>query len=210
VWVAPATDGDAAQLLGRDHTDLREVAAATDGPLTPGRPAGADRIVLVPGPWTSLRPDGRDVVMAHELTHATVRASTTQTVPLWLAEGFADFVAYRGIDLPERTIVGPALAQVRASGLPPALPADADFDPTANRLQAAYGLALLAVRAMADEHGTAALVRFHAAAAGGIPLPTSRVGDREAAVDLALQQVLHTDRGAVTRAWQSRIRALVE
>jgi len=210
VWVAPSSDADAARLLGRTRADLEGVAAATDGPLTPGERAGADRIVLVPGPWTSLRPEGRDVVMTHELTHATVRASTTQAVPLWLAEGFADFVAYRAIDLPERTIAEPALAHVRRAGVPRTLPTDADFDPRADRLQAAYGLALLAVRTLASEHGTGAVVRFYAAAAGGIPLPTSQVGDRDAALDRALERTLHTDRSAVIRAWESRIRALLD
>jgi hypothetical protein len=209
VWVAPATDADAARLLGRSPAGLADVAAATDGPLTPGELAGADRIVLVPGAWTSLSPDGRDVVMTHELTHATVRAATTQTVPLWLAEGFADFVAYRPLTLPESTIVAPALSQLRSSGVPQALPRDADFDPSAKDLQTAYGLGLLAVRTLADAHGIAALVRFYRAAAGGIPLPTNLVGDREAAVDLALEQTLHTDRDALIRAWQSRIRALL-
>ena len=94
VWIAPATDADAARLLGRTAGDLDGVAAATDGPLTPGERAGADRIVLVPGAWASLRPDGRDVVMTHELTHVAVRASTTRAVPLWLSEGFAELVAY--------------------------------------------------------------------------------------------------------------------
>ena len=210
VWVAPATDADAARLLGRSATDLDGVAAATEGPLTPGEHAGADRIVLVPGAWTGLRPAGRDVVLTHELTHATVRAATTQAVPLWLAEGFADYVAYRRVDLPEATIVAPALDQVRDHGVPRTLPADADFDPGAGRLQTAYGLALLAVRTIADEYGTAALVRLYKAAAGGIPVPTAHVGNRDAALRLALEQTLHTRESTVVRAWQSRIRTLLD
>ena len=210
VWVAPATDADAARLLGRSVADLDGVAAATDGPLTPGEHAGADRIVLVPGAWTGLRPGGRDVVMTHELTHATVRAATTQAVPLWLAEGFADYVAYRRLDLPEATIVAPALDRVRDHGVPRTLPADADFDPGAGRLQTAYGLALLAVRTIADEYGTAALVRLYKAAAGGIPAPTAHVGNRDAALRLALGQTLHTRKSTVVQAWQSRIRTLLD
>ncbi len=210
VWVSPATDADAARLLGRSTADLDGVAAATDGPLTPGQHAGADRIVLIPGAWTALQPDGRDVVMTHELTHATVRAATTQTVPLWLAEGFADYVAYRRIDLPESVIVAPALKQVRDEGVPRALPTDADFDPSGGRLQTAYGLALLAVRTIADEFGTAGLVRLYEAAAGGISMPSAQAGDRDAAVALAFEQTLHTRESTVVRAWQTRIRGLLD
>ena len=209
VWIAPATDADAARLLGRAADDLSGVAAATDGPLTPGERAGADRIVLVPGAWSSLRPDGRDVVMTHELTHATVRASTTRAVPVWLSEGFAELVAYEPIDLPEATVVAPALERVRASGLPQALPADADFDPGTHALPAAYGLSLLALRTLADAHGTQAVVRLYRAAAGGLDVPTSRIDDKEAAVDAALRATTGMTHAAFVRDWQARIRDLL-
>lgn len=209
VWVSPATDSDAARLLGRSTDDLRGVAAATDGPLTPGEPAGADRIVLVPGAWTSLRPDGREVVMTHELTHVTVRSSTTRAVPVWLSEGFAELVAYEPIDLPEATVVAPALDRVRTSGLPAALPADADFDPGTQSLAAAYGLSLLALRTLADRYGTQAVVRLYRAAAGGIVEPAARLDDREAAVDDALRSTVGTTRSALVQQWQARLRALL-
>lgn len=209
VWIAPATDADAARLLGRATSDLGGVAAATDGPLTPGERAGADRIVLVPGAWTALRPAGRDVVMTHELTHVTVRAATTRAVPVWLSEGFAELVAYAPIDLPESTIVVPALDRVRAEGLPRALPADADFEPGTPSLPAAYGLSLLALRTLADAHGTQAVVRLYRAAAGGLDVPTSRLDDREAAVDEALRTQLSTTRADLVGDWQQRIRSLL-
>lgn len=209
VWVAPATDADAARLLGRTGGELGGVAAATDGPLTPGERSGADRIVLVPGAWTSLRPEGRDVVMTHELTHVTVRAATTRPVPVWLSEGFAELVAYASIDLPEARIVAPALDRVRAVGLPEALPADADFDPGNRALPAAYGLSLLALRVLRDAHGTQAVVRLYRAAAGGTDVPTARLDDREAAVDEALRHEMGTTRAQLVSDWQARIRALL-
>lgn len=209
VWIAPATDADAARLLGRTAGGLDGVAAATDGPLTPGEKAGADRIVLVPEAWASLRPAGRDVVMTHELTHVTVRASTTRAVPVWLSEGFAELVAYEPVDLPEATVVAPALGRVRTSGLPQSLPADADFDPGTHALAAAYGLSLMALRTLADEHGTQAAVRLYRAAAGGLDVPTSRLDDREAAVDAALRSTTGTTRAALVRDWQARLRDLL-
>lgn len=205
VWIAPATDADAARLLGRQVADLTEVAAATDGPIAPGEPAGADRIVLIPKAWSSLQPEGRDVVMTHELTHATVRRQTTRDVPLWLSEGLAEFVAYDGVALPERDLVGPALARVRRAGLPGALPSDADFDPTAKRLSASYGLSLLAVRSLASREGAPALVRFYLAVAGARPVPTDQLADPELVVDGMLHSILGISRGWLLKAWQARI-----
>ena len=211
VWIAPATDADAGRLLGRTATPdgLGGVAAATDGPLTPGERAGADRIILVPGAWTSLRPDGRDVVMTHELTHVTVRGATTRGVPVWLSEGFAELVAYAPIDLPEAAVVGPAIKRVRATGMPSSLPADGDFDPGTQTLQAAYGLSLLAVRTLADDHGTQAVVDLYRAAAGGLDVPTDRLSDREGIVDDALGTAVGTTRARLVKDWQARLRSLL-
>jgi hypothetical protein len=207
VWVAPGTDDDAARLLGRTGASMARVAAVTDGPLEPGVPAGADRIVIVPSPWSGLSGVGRDVVLTHELTHASVRASTTRTVPTWLAEGFAEFVAYRSVALPERVVVAPALDLVRDQGIPSTLPTDADFDPAAGRLAAAYGLSLLAVRERAVRVGTAALVRRYREAAGGLAPPTARLGDAEAITDLALVRA-GTDRATLVGQWRARIASL--
>ena len=211
VWVAPASDADAGRLLGRSPTadGLGGVAAATDGPLTPGERAGADRIVLVPRAWTSLRGDGRDVVMTHELTHVTVRGSTTRSVPVWLSEGFAELVAYTHVNLPEAAVVAPALERVRATGLPSSLPADADFDPGTQTLPAAYGLSLLALRTLADTYGTRAVVELYRAAAGGLAVPTDRLDDREGVVDEALRGAVGATRAQLLGAWRDRLRALL-
>ena len=205
VWLAPASDADAARLLGRSAGAMTAVAAVTDGPLEPGQRAGADRVVVVPGAWESLSGEGRDVVLTHELTHATVRASTTRPVPAWLAEGFAEFVAYDQLRLAERDVVAPALEEVLHEGLPSTLPADAAFDPASGRIEAAYGLALLAARTIAERDGTAGLVRLYRAAAGGIAVPASALGDAEATTDLSLERVLHTDRASVTARWRARL-----
>ena len=147
--------------------------------------------------------------MTHELTHVTVRGSTTRAVPLWLSEGFAELVAYRPIDLPEKAVASPAVALVRASGLPASLPADEDFAPGTGTLQAAYGLALLALRTLADEHGTRAVVDLYRAAAGGLAVPSDRLDDREGIVDSALQTTMGTTRGRLVKDWQTRLRGLL-
>ena len=212
VWVAPTTDAEAALLLGRDPADpaaWREVAAVTDGPLHAGRPAGADRIVVVPGAWRSLLGRGRDVVATHELTHVVVRGSTTGPVPLWLSEGFAEFVAYRTLQLPERDIVRPALEAARSNGLPNDLPTGSEFDPGAGGVPAAYGRSLLVARTLADRHGLAALVRFYRAVAEPSERSRSDGGDERDVVDPALVTALHTNRATLVRDWRARIERLL-
>ena len=218
VWVAPTTDTEAALLLGRDPADpgaLRDVAAVTDGPLAAGRPAGADRIVIVPGAWSSLPGRGREVVATHELTHVVVRGSTTGPVPPWLSEGFAEFVAYRTVSLPEGDIVRPALDAVRRSGRPTDLPTASEFDPAAGGVPAAYGLSLLVVRTLAERDGVAALVRFYrevadaSARSRADTVPTPDGGDEQHAVDQALVSALHTNRAALVRDWGARVQRLV-
>ncbi len=218
VWVAPATDTEAALLLGREAAgpvSLRDVAAVTDGPLIAGRPAGADRIVIVPQAWGSLPGRGRDVVATHELTHVVVRGSTTGAVPLWLSEGLAEFVAYRAVPLPEGDIVRPALDAVRRSGLPQDLPTAGDFDPAAGGVQAAYGLSLLAVRTLAEHDGVPSLVRFYREVADPSErsrddiAPTPDGGGDQHVVDQALVSALHTNRAALVRDWRARVARLV-
>lgn len=214
VVVAPSTRAQAAQLLGRDPDALDGVAAVTDGPLTAGTGAGADRIVIVPDAWAALTEQGREVVLAHELTHVTMRSTATRQLPLWLSEGFAEYVAYHRLDLTEQRIVAGALDLVRRDGRPSSWPSAADFQPENDRLSAAYGLSLLAVRSIADRHGQAALVRLCRAASGSTASTTKGVDrggpeDADAVTDRAIRQVLRSDPEAERLAWQRRIERLL-
>ena len=207
VWVVPADAADAARLLGRTGGQLDGVAAATDGPLQENSEAGADRIVLIPDVWLSLRPAGRDVVMTHELTHVAVRASTFRPVPLWLSEGFAEYVAYRFVDLPERDVASALLARVRSAGLPQHLPGADAFDPGSGTMSAAYAEAWLAVRELVKARGEAAVVAFYRAAAGTAPGNVADV-DPETNTDAALRSALQLSRAELERRWLDHVRSL--
>lgn len=208
VWVVPASTADAERLLGRSRGELTGLAAATDGPLEAGSPAGADRIVLSPDAWSSLRPTGRDVVMTHELTHVAVRASTTREVPLWLSEGLAEYVAYRSLDIPEKTVAAPLLRRVGDRGLPADLPGTGEFGPAGGTAGAAYAGAWTAVLSLVDRYGEAQVVRLYRAAAGGLRVAHADLGDPETIVDAALRQVLATSRSEVVQAWRQRLASL--
>lgn len=209
VWIVPGNDAEAARLLGRDEVGLHGVAAATDGPIGPGRPAGADRIVIVPGAWSALSGTGRDVVLTHELTHATTRRTSMRQPPLWLSEGLAEFIAYRDVDLPERDLVRPALDRVRSTGLPTDLPVAPDFDSAQGDLEVAYGQSLLAARTIADRHGADALVRLFRAVNDGDPVPGHAAVAADAVTDYFLASRLGTGRRSVVEAWRTRLAAMV-
>ncbi|MEO7751966.1 MAG: hypothetical protein ABIS35_00990 [Terracoccus sp.] len=210
VWVAPQEDATAGRVLGEDVGFLAGVAGVTDGPLEEGEPAGADRIVVVPGAWDSLTEQGRRVVMTHELTHASVRATTTRPVPLWLSEGFAEYVAYRTVDLDESVVAGPALRRFAAEGLPTDLPVAADFTAGAD-LAGAYAASLLAARTLADTRGQADLVRVYSevAAPGAAGGTAAALTDADARLDAVLVTTASLTRAALVQRWRARIAALL-
>jgi hypothetical protein len=211
VVIAPTTQAEAARLLGRDPVSLHGVAAVTDGPVTARTGAGADRVVILPDAWDALTEQGREVVLAHELTHVTMRSTATGPMPLWLSEGFAEYVAYRAVDLPERRIVAAALDRVRKVGVPTEWPAAAEFEPGNDRLPVAYGLSLLAVRSIADRHGQAALVRLCRAVAHPDVDARGAAGaeDTDARTGRAIREMLAADPATERLAWQQRIERLI-
>jgi hypothetical protein len=63
--------------------------------VSDSREAG-QRIVLSPGARSKLDRAELGVVLRHELVHVATRARTVDQTPLWVTEGFADWVAYGG------------------------------------------------------------------------------------------------------------------
>ncbi|MFI6987300.1 hypothetical protein ACI2LC_20600 [Nonomuraea wenchangensis] len=147
--IVPASAAEAARLAGTGPID--GLAALADG----------DRVLVVPEVFARLNPTGRDVVLAHELTHV---AAGTDRLPVWLYEGFADYVGYRDSGLPVRTAAAELADEVRAGRLPGELPGPAAFaadgsDPA--RLARAYQESWLACRFLADRFGEETLVRLY-------------------------------------------------
>ncbi|SEG84797.1 hypothetical protein SAMN05444920_105416 [Nonomuraea solani] len=178
--VVPASTAEAARLAGVGRLD--GLAAVADG----------GRVIVVPEFFAALNSVGKDVVLAHELTHV---AAGTGGLPVWLYEGFADYVGYRDAGLPVRTAAAELAAEVRAGRLPSALPGPAAFaadgrDPA--RLARAYQEAWLACRFLADRFGEGTLVRLYRDA-------------RAAGVDQALAaQGLSVD--SLTARWRAYVR----
>ncbi|MBL1096981.1 hypothetical protein JK363_09920 [Streptomyces sp. 205] len=194
----PADLDRMAALLGASPNGYRGIAAVTTGEVggNAGSPSAADRVIVNPEAYQVLGDFGHQVVITHETAHVATRSATTAATPLWLSEGFADWVGYR---TPGRTPsqVAPELADSVASGhLPRALPRDDDFrfgsDP--DRLSRAYEQGWLACRLIADRWGARKLVEFYRAV-GEAPR-------RSGAVESALRRVLDVNPEEFTDAWR--------
>jgi hypothetical protein len=168
------------------------VTTTADGSLTPGAPV---RVFVNPSVFDKLKQRGAQVVMSHEATHVATGA-TFASMPTWLLEGFADFVALDAAGVPVRVAAGQILARIRKSGLPKGLPTSADLEPTANGLGATYEEAWLACRFLAHEFGTARLVRFY-----------HRVSDGASATEAFRSELATTERAFVAR-WRADLARL--
>jgi hypothetical protein len=175
------------------YADIAAVSATVDGNLTPTSPA---HVFVNPELYRELGPVGEQVVMTHEATHIATEAPVTSGMPLWLLEGFADYVALRGTDLPMTKAAGQVIAQVRADGLPDALPGPTEFDATATHLGAAYEAAWLACLVVEDLAGEEALVRVYDDVRRG------------RAVGAALRANAGIDEAELTARWRDRLETL--
>jgi hypothetical protein len=208
VLVVPRTEKEMGRLLQRPARGLSQIAAVTTGELAHGDHgvARSDRVVINPDAFRRLGDSGRRVVLSHEMTHVAVRSSTTAPVPIWLSEGFADYVGYQDVDLSRRTIAADVLALVRRGKGPRELPGVDDFDPTRTTIAPAYSGAWLACRLIADRYGQGALVRLYRTVA------TTPVADNDpdpdAAAQAAFEKVLGTSVAEFTAAWRDDLRAL--
>ncbi len=188
IVVVPATSTQFSELVG-NRADYRRVAAVTttvDGSVRTGAPV---QVLLNPTVFRRLGPVAAEVVLAHEATHV-VTGATAVSLPLWVAEGFADYVALRDGTVPVRVAAGRALAAVRRSGPPRRLPTAADFGTEAHGLGRAYEEAWLAFRVLAEEAGAPAVVDFYRSVLAGRP------------PDEALRRATGLGVDGLTRRWQ--------
>jgi hypothetical protein len=168
----PASAGDLDETLGAEPGTYAGIAAVTSFAGSSTAEDAPVHVFVNPEVTAGLRRAGAQVVMSHELVHVATDAARTTTEP-WLVEGFADYVALRDTNLPDRTTLGRAIAAARADGVPTELPTSADFDTRDKDLQARYEEAWLACRLIAQRVGERGLVSIYNATIGsGVPLPT--------------------------------------
>ncbi|WP_443053779.1 hypothetical protein [Streptomyces sp. NBC_00670] len=199
VYVPRSVKGMAG-LLGGAAGGYRGIAAVTTGEAGGSTSAPADRVIVNPDAYGVLGDFGRQVVLTHETTHVATRAHTTAATPLWLSEGYADFVGYRESDRTAAQVAPELRDEVAAGRVPDALPTDADFGfgQEAGRLARAYEGGWLACRMIAERWGEKRLRAFYRAVGDH--------GERAGAVEDALRTVLDTDAAAFTRDWRAYLR----
>lgn len=174
------------------YAAIAAVTATADGSTSRGAP---EHVFVNPRVFDPLGPRGGQIVMSHETTHVATRAALSP-MPLWLLEGFADYVALAHADLPVSRVASQALARVRRTGPPERLPTQDDFGRHSPRLGASYESAWLACRLIARRYGERRLVAFY------------RASDRVGATAGAFRHVLGTDEQTFTRAWRADLRGL--
>lgn len=118
--------------------------------------------------------------------------------PLWLVEGFADYVALRDVDLPDTEVAAQLAEQVQESGLPDDLPGPAELGVGAPYLGASYEAAWLATRELARAGGEDALVELYRSVSAGDDLDTT------------LREVVGLSRDELVERWRDAMRSLAE
>lgn len=195
------TEDEMAELLGGKPAAYRQLAAVTRGELGAPQGAGAaERVIINPRAYGELSDIGRRVIMVHEITHVAARSVTQPWTPIWLTEGFADYVGYRETGLDIHFIAQELVRDVEDGFSPRRLPADSSFVASSPRLPQAYEMGWLACRLIVERYGGQdALLEFFRAV--GAP------GGSAAAVDAAFVEVLGITQEAFTREWRDYLRA---
>ena len=191
----PSTEDDLERVVGAENGAYQSIAAVTttvDGSLSPSSPA---HILINPEVFGRLGDDGAQIVVSHEATHVATSAATS-TLPMWLLEGFADYVALAHVDLPVSRTASQILAKVRRAGPPNQLPGVVEFDPANAALGSSYESAWLACRFIGAKYGEQRLIEFYDAVDGEVPV---RAG---------FKRYLDTDQRAFTSQWQGYLRRL--
>ncbi len=162
----PRTPARLRAALAAEPDEYAQIAAVTtsaDGSVTPRTPV---HVFVNPAVFSGLHPNGAQVVMSHEAVHVATDAANS-LLPLWLVEGFADYVALRDVPLPLSTTAGQILGEVRKRGAPRHLPGAAEFDTSQTHLGASYEAAWLACRLLAQRYGEDRLVGYYRALSKG-------------------------------------------
>lgn len=195
VVVVPRTTGQLADLVGVKGSG--EVAAITS--FRGDSRGRVVRIQLNPEVFADLTPLARQILLRHEVAHAAQYGRRSDTVPVWLAEGVAEYLGYRDSGVPDAVIAADVLTDVRAGRLPEHLPASPTFafagGETARRL--AYEQAWSVCRMLVDRYGEAALFDVYRQVSG-------RQGG---SVGAALRSRLDVDRAELLAQWHAWLRS---
>jgi hypothetical protein len=196
----PDDQREMAALVGERLALGKIAAVAVADSVDPGSgQARGQRVVVNPANLDRLGALGRKVVLQHEVTHVATRGITGHGTPIWLVEGFADWVGYLGAGLPPRLVGDELRGQLRSGRWPARLPTAADFRGESPRLAVAYEEGWSACRLIARRAGTQGLVRFYRA--------VGSADDPARAVDGALRRTVGLTEAQFVAEWRRSVRA---
>ena len=191
----PSSQEELARALGSERTAYSSIAAVTtpvDGSSVSDSPI---HIFVNPPVFGPLGEQGAQIVMSHEAAHVATEAASS-SMPTWLLEGFADYVALAHVDLPVEVTASQIIAEVQDRGAPATLPGPTEFETENTTLGASYESAWLACRLLAEQYGEKKLLAFYERA------------DRDGSTKAAFREVLGTDEEAFTRSWRDYLETL--
>lgn len=174
--------------------DIAAVTTSADGTLNPTSPL---HVYLNRDVFATMSDVGSQIVVSHEATHVATKGPLT-SVPTWMLEGFADFVALDHAGVPVSKAARQELARMQKDGLPDHLPTTADLSPSAEDLGATYEEAWLAWRYLGATYGEAKAVAFYMSVAQGT------------SVDAAFTKVLGVSQAAFVQGWRSDLEQLLK
>jgi len=156
------------------------------------------RITANPVVFLGLPAIAQQIVLRHEITHVAQDALGARTAPIWLTEGLAEYVGYRGAGIPAAVVAGDALSQVRIGGVPASLPADREFafDRGSGQRSLVYEQGWAACQMVSARYGEDRLIPFYQAV-------LKADGSGNARVDQAAKKVLGIDGETFVAQWQN-------
>jgi hypothetical protein len=194
--VLPDSPEEMKSLVGQGFPVESVVAVSVADRVDTGRrQVAGQRVVLSPNGSRALSVASLRVVLRHEITHVAARADTVDGSPMWLLEGFADYVGYRdsGIDLAQGA---PNLfEEVKRAGPPQDLPEDKAFRSQGRDLDLAYQQAWSVTKFVAERYGEPMLLALYRKLAAAGPVSVT-------VTDELLRSVLGLDRAALIAGWQ--------